>query len=110
MFEAGWVDVERRAVTVPRMPAGFAGMCLAFLTDIHHGPYTDVDYVRQIVRTTNLLDPDLIVLGGDYSLREAKYVGPCFEALRIPSGPARRLMACSAITTTGTGSRKRRKG
>lgn len=87
MFEAGWVDVERRAVTVPRMPAGFAGTRLAFLTDIHHGPYTDVDYVRQIVRTTNLLDPDLIVLGGDYSLREAKYVGPCFEALQSLRAP-----------------------
>jgi predicted MPP superfamily phosphohydrolase len=81
MFEAGWVGIERHTVTVPRLPAGFAGTRIAFLTDIHHGPYTDLDYVQQIVRTTNMLDPDVIVLGGDYSLREAKYIAPCFDVL-----------------------------
>jgi uncharacterized protein len=56
-------------------------LTVAFLTDIHHGPYVDLDFVRHCVRTANLLDPDLILLGGDYILREAKYAGPCFEAL-----------------------------
>src|SRR5207244_1043656 len=40
-------------------------------------------------RTANLLQPDLILLGGDYSLRDPKYIGPCFEMLahlRAPMG------------------------
>ena len=81
MFEAGWVAIERETVVMPRLPVGFQGFRIAFLTDLHHGPYTDLDYVQQIVRTTNLLDPDLIVLGGDYSLRDPKYIAPCFDLL-----------------------------
>ena len=81
MFEAGWVAIERQTIAMPRLPVGFQNFRIAFLTDIHHGPYTDLDYVKQIVRTTNLLDPDLVVLGGDYSLRDAKYIAPCFDVL-----------------------------
>ena len=72
---------ERLTVSIPKLPAGFRGLRVILLTDIHHGPYTDLNYVQQIVRTANLLDPDLILLGGDYSLREAKYIAPCFEVL-----------------------------
>jgi predicted MPP superfamily phosphohydrolase len=88
-FEAGSVVVDRRAIPLPRLPGSFRGTTVAFLTDIHHGAYTDLQYITSIVRTTNLLRPDLVVLGGDYSLRDAKYIGPCLEALadlRAPMG------------------------
>ena len=81
LFESTWVRVDRQTIAVRNLPAGFRGLKVAFLTDVHHGPYVDLDYVRHCVRTANLLDPDLILLGGDYILREAKYAGPCFEAL-----------------------------
>lgn len=81
LFEAGWVRIDRQTLPVRNLPPGFRGLKVAFLTDIHHGPYTDLDYVRHCVRTANLLDPDLILLGGDYILREAKYAGPCFDVL-----------------------------
>ena len=58
-------------------------------SDIHHGPFTNLDYVTSVVRTTLALQPDLVVLGGDYSLRERKYIRPCldvFAALRAPMG------------------------
>jgi uncharacterized protein len=87
--EAGWVVIDHRTIPVPRLPAAFRGTRVAFLTDIHHGPYVDLGYVESVVRTTNLLAPDLVVLGGDYSLREAKYIGPCLEVLaqlRAPMG------------------------
>ncbi len=81
MFEAGWVRIDRQTLAVRNLPNGFRGVNVAFLTDIHHGPYIDLDYVQHCVRTANLLDPDLILLGGDYILRDAKYVKPCFEVL-----------------------------
>lgn len=81
MFEAGWVGIERVTITLPKLPTGFKGFQIAFLTDIHHGPYTDINYVQQIVRTANLLNPDLTILGGDYILRDAKYIAPCFDVL-----------------------------
>jgi predicted MPP superfamily phosphohydrolase len=88
-FEAGWVRVDRQTIPVPRLPPAFRGTRVAFLTDIHHGPYVDLEYVAAIVRTTNLLQADLIILGGDYSLREKNYIGPCLEVLgelRAPMG------------------------
>lgn len=88
-FEAGWVHVDRRTITVPRLPQAYQGKTIAFLTDIHHGPYVDLQYVAAIVRTTNIMNPDMIVLGGDYSLRDRRYIAPCLDvlsSLRAPMG------------------------
>lgn len=88
-FEAGWVRVDRQTLRLPRLPVSLHGLTVAFITDIHHGPYTDLEYVAGIVRTTNLLAADLTLLGGDYSLRDRQYIGPCLEVLaglRAPLG------------------------
>ena len=89
LFEAGWVKIDRQTLPVPRLPRAFDGTTIAFLTDIHHGPFSTLDYVASIVRTALALQPDLIILGGDYSLRDAKYIGACFSVLsglRAPMG------------------------
>ncbi len=87
LFESTWVQIERRTLPLPRLPKAFDGTTVAFLTDIHHGPFTSLDYVASIVRTTHVLRPDLIVLGGDYSLKESKYVAPCFDVLAALKAP-----------------------
>lgn len=88
-FEAGWVRINRETLPVRRLPEPFAGKLLAFLTDLHHGPYTSLEYIRGVVDTANALQPDLICLGGDYVHRDGKYIAPCFAALtqlRAPLG------------------------
>ena len=87
LYEAGAVVVERPEVTVPRLPAAFDGLRVAFLADIHHSPFVTLDFVAGIVRTTLALQPDVVVLGGDYSGKEAKYIGPCFEVLAALKAP-----------------------
>ena len=89
LFEASWVNIDRQTLPLARLPDSFTGTTIAFLTDIHHGPFTTLDYVSSIVRTTLSLRPDLILLGGDYSLLDAKYIRPCldlFSALHAPLG------------------------
>ncbi|HUR54705.1 MAG TPA: metallophosphoesterase [Gemmataceae bacterium] len=81
LFEANWLKVERPTLCLPNLPRAFDGLRVAFLTDIHHGPFVSIDYVTSVVRTTLSLNPDLIVLGGDYSYKHAKYIRPCFDAL-----------------------------
>jgi predicted MPP superfamily phosphohydrolase len=81
LFEASWVKIDRQTLPLARLPKSFVGTRIAFLTDLHHGPFTPLDYVSSVVRTTLSLCPDLILLGGDYSLKDAKYIRPCFEAL-----------------------------
>ncbi len=87
LFEAGWVEVVRQRFALPRLPKAFDGMTVAFLADIHHGPFTNLDYVAGVVRTTLSLRPDLILLGGDYSLKDGKYIRPCFEVLAGLTAP-----------------------
>ncbi len=85
--EAGKLEVSRPRVQVPKLPARFDGLRVAFLTDLHHGPYTDLPFITSVVRTTLALAPDLILLGGDFCLRDAKYIRPCFEVLKSLSAP-----------------------
>ena len=87
LFEAGWVRIDRQSLPLARLPKAFDGTTLAFLADIHHGPFTNLDYVAAVVRTTLALRPDLIVLGGDYSLKDGKYIRPCFDVLSALKAP-----------------------
>ncbi|MCZ2342330.1 MAG: metallophosphoesterase [Bacteroidales bacterium] len=79
--------VVRRSVVLPRLAPAFDGTTVAFLTDIHLGPYLAPDTLAAIVRTTRILNPDLILLGGDYTLRDGSYAGPCFDVLSQLQAP-----------------------
>jgi predicted MPP superfamily phosphohydrolase len=87
LFEAAWMEVVRVALPLPRLPHAFDGLRVAFLADIHHGPFTSLEYVRSVVRAALALQPDLILLGGDYSLKDGKYIRPCFEVLSALEAP-----------------------
>ena len=89
LLEAKWCRLTRRTITVPRLPASFRGITVAYLSDIHHGPYVGLDYVRHAVDWTNSLRPDLVLLGGDYVSASPRYIAPvCREIgrLRAPVG------------------------
>ena len=62
IFEAGWIRVRRITISVPRLPPPFRGTSIAFLADLHHGPFTGLDYVKQVVQLTNTLSPDVVLL------------------------------------------------
>ena len=56
--EAASLRVTRHTVTVPRLPAAFAGKTVALVTDLHLGPYNGIDFIREAVRLTNEAEPD----------------------------------------------------
>lgn len=88
-LEARWLTVSRHTFAHPRIPDGFEGFRLVFLADIHHGPNFSRERVASLVRRVNALEPDLIVLGGDYVHRHPDYIEPVFKelaALRAPHG------------------------
>jgi predicted MPP superfamily phosphohydrolase len=89
LMEARWLVVNRVTITVPNLPAGFKGKTLAFMADLHHGPYVPLSYIRHAVDMANALKPDLIALGGDYPHRGTAYIAPCIHELsrlRAPMG------------------------
>lgn len=76
VLEAKWCRVLQVGLKVPRLPAPFVGTKVAFLADIHHGPFVSQSYVQHVVAMTNALAPDLVLLGGDYVHRHPRYIAP----------------------------------
>ena len=87
LAEAGDVHIERVDAPVPNLPKAFDGLRVAFLTDIHHGPYVPLTQVTAFVRTALALQPDLILLGGDYCSRNDSYIAPCLDVLASLKAP-----------------------
>jgi predicted MPP superfamily phosphohydrolase len=87
LLEAGWLSVDARTLSVARLPAAFKNLKVAFLSDLHHGPYTGLTYIQHCAKWTLDWKPDLIVLGGDYVHNDPKYIAPIFEVLKSLRAP-----------------------
>jgi hypothetical protein len=79
----GRIDVEvvRQRIRLARLPKVFDGFRIAQLSDIHLGPFTTADYIRHCVAITNGLNPDLVVLTGDYICWNPRAEGEAVGAL-----------------------------
>jgi predicted MPP superfamily phosphohydrolase len=89
-WEAAHIRVTRQTVTVPNLPPAFASKTVAVLADLHHGPYVGIEFIREAVRLTNSLGPDLIALVGDYAHKGDQahvQLPPCLDALSALSAP-----------------------
>lgn len=65
--EPGRLVVRSLMVETAGWPASQRPLRIAFLTDLHVGaPHISLEKLRKIVRCTNALKPDLVLLGGDY--------------------------------------------
>jgi predicted MPP superfamily phosphohydrolase len=73
--------VHRRKLALRDLPPELAGLRLVQVSDVHHGPWLSLDYVRSVVKTTNALNPDVILLTGDYVYESWRYVAPVAEVL-----------------------------
>jgi predicted MPP superfamily phosphohydrolase len=80
-LEAKWCRVARQVVALPNLPSTFRGTTVALISDVHHGPFVPLAYVRHIVETTNSLKPDLVLLAGDYVSSSPRYIAPVMDAL-----------------------------
>jgi predicted MPP superfamily phosphohydrolase len=74
--EARWFEITRRQIAIKGLSPGLNGLRIVQLSDIHHGPWMSLAWVRQIIRTTNALAPDVVALTGDYIYNGSDYVKP----------------------------------
>lgn len=87
VWETRHLVINRLSVVLPRLPESLSGLKIAFLADIHVGPFLSLRYLRQVVDRVNSLGADLIALGGDYVHREARYVASTARELGRLSAP-----------------------
>ena len=92
LWEASQIRIDRQTIAVPNLPECFAGKTIAVLADLHYGPFVGLEFIRQAVRLTHQLNPDLIALVGDYvyaGKKTAVRLPPCLAVLselRAPLG------------------------
>ena len=63
---AGQLDLVESTIYAERLPLVFDGLTIAYLSDIHFGPYFGKDRVDALIKKVNALNADIVVLGGDY--------------------------------------------
>ncbi len=76
------VEVSRVEVKIDNLPVEFNGLTIGHLSDIHHGPFTGLDYINRCVEIVNGMKPDIIALTGDFTFRGRRYIEPCAEVLK----------------------------
>lgn len=65
-IEPHWVEVTRRPLPVRNLPPDLVGKTLIQLSDIHVGEWVDDDYLLKVFDQVRALDPDIIVITGDF--------------------------------------------
>lgn len=58
--------VKEQAVAVNHLPEGADGLTVAVLADLHVDGITRADRIRKIVERTNALNPDIVIIAGDF--------------------------------------------
>jgi uncharacterized protein len=83
------IEITQRTFEIPNLPSAWEGKKISFLSDIHSGPFMDVDDLKRVVKITNDLKSDVILIPGDFVTSHINEMPPLLEAisdLRAPLG------------------------
>jgi hypothetical protein len=65
-IERHWIDIVHRPIRISGLPSAFDGMTIAQLSDIHLDEYTEPFLLREAISHINRMQPDMVLLTGDY--------------------------------------------
>lgn len=74
-------EVTEEVIRIRELPLEFEDFRIVQLSDIHHSPYLKIEHLMEVVEIVNQLEPDLVVLTGDYITHTVAYIDPCAECL-----------------------------
>jgi len=93
------IEIKKIEISLARLPEAFDGFTIAQLSDFHYEDHFSVFPIRESVQIVNSLNPDLIVLTGDFitvpivdthsrnARKAAKSAAPCAAILRDLKAP-----------------------
>jgi predicted MPP superfamily phosphohydrolase len=88
-FETEWLDVEQVQIPLKNLNTRLEGFKIVQLSDLHLRPFTTIDLINKAVAMVNDLRPDLVVLTGDFVLRDVEAIfelAPALAALNPTYG------------------------
>lgn len=87
-IEPHWIELVKRSLPIKHLPSTLEGKKLLQLSDLHIGPRVDSDYIRRTLESANQLNPELVVITGDFMTysddSQIDEVSSILKALRIP--------------------------
>ena len=60
------LQLIEQTIHLRRLPEAFHGLRIAQVSDIHYDEFTEPYFVREMVRRINALNPDIVMLTGDF--------------------------------------------
>lgn len=81
LIEPTRVEVTTHDLPLPDLPQAWEGARVVHLTDLHYGNPRSERLLAWMVGTVNELDPDLILITGDYVQRKRAEIVPCARHL-----------------------------
>jgi uncharacterized protein len=60
------LEIREQIIALRGLPEAFHGLRIAQISDIHYDEFTEPYFVREVVRRTNRLNPDIVLLTGDF--------------------------------------------
>jgi predicted MPP superfamily phosphohydrolase len=87
LAEPRQVEITHQRILLPKLPSEFHGFRIVQLSDLHHSPYFSAEEILAAVQQANELQPDLIVLTGDYISHSRDYIPGCALALAELQAP-----------------------
>lgn len=71
------LQINPQHLKVKNLPPQLSGLRIALLADLHRGPAVSQAYLEDVVRVVNRLNPDLVLMPGDFVSKSDHY----FESL-----------------------------
>jgi len=65
-IERHWIEISHRDVPLRGLASAFDGLRVVQLSDIHFDEYTEPFFLRDVVNHVNRLNPDMVLLTGDF--------------------------------------------
>jgi hypothetical protein len=102
LYEPQETFVSKVGISLKRLPAGFDGLRIAQLSDIHFDPFMTSNHLHRVIELTNAQKPDLVILTGDFvtasptgreRTARAEHAWPCADVLRRIESP----LGCFAV-------------
>lgn len=88
LLEPNWVDVEQVTLRLPGLAESLAGLCIAQISDIHISDDNPAPRLYAVIKRIKRLQPDLVVLTGDYVGSDVRHVSEIIDPLRLLEAPA----------------------
>ena len=80
-IEPNWPQITKHEVKLPQYPRNQKPLKIVQLSDLHRGPLISEDHIRKLVPLCNGLEPDIVVITGDFISKSRQYAASCARAL-----------------------------